>query len=189
MTLTPALNRWVDIFFSSYHLNCVFWVAPIRAKKFLFLPKIINIIYPKILTAINSPKATKPAFNQNGSCRIKYNSAPTINPFSITGTNEATNSCFMNIINKQLNRVAAVPKIKSHGNNGELIFAKKQPSVRPMIESRRKKHSNINASASLICMPKYEMELVAIVNTQYIAAIKAFIIIDLVNSFSFISLF
>lgn len=112
-------------------------------------------------------------FIHNGKSKIMCNSKPTTNAFTTTGIKLAIKRCFMYPIKIALKSVAKVPNIKSHGNIGELIFAKSVPTVTPKAKSLRKKHRRIKSSAILICIPKNETGSVAIVNIKYKAATKA----------------
>lgn len=85
-------------------------------------------------TTTNSPKPTVTKFNQNGKCKIKCNSAPTIIPLTtaqIIGTAHKNLFSAGNlVIIKQAIAVARVPKIKSATPNEALkILEMKQPMI------------------------------------------------------------
>lgn len=90
----------------------------------------MKIIYPTIKTT-SSPKATVKTFSQNGAWIMKYNSAPTTNPFIIVGITIAKAKCFKKQTHKQDKRVANVPNKISQGNNGDNKLAIKHPKVTP----------------------------------------------------------
>lgn len=82
--------------------------------------------------AIASPSATKPTLSQNGSSRMKYNSAPTTNPLTTTGITDASKRFFMYAMPIQLINVAIVPNKISNGEK-EKQLAIRHPNVNPTI--------------------------------------------------------
>ena len=92
-----------------------------------------------------SPAPTVNADSQNGSLK-NDNSQAMMKALLMTGNHIATTKCLENIMHKQANRVATVPKGISKVAVGEKQLANKQPSVKPIVCFLLKKHKSTSIS-------------------------------------------